>query len=50
MKKFRGIIIKRTDKTVEPNPKTGYPISKFRVRVSNAIPPSHRMLEGNHTM
>lgn len=47
MKKFRGIFIKRTDKTVVPDPKTGtYPFSTFRVRVNNDIVPSHRMLKG----
>ena len=45
MKKFRGIILKRIDKTVLPDPKTDeYPIVTLRVRVSNDIVPSHRML------
>jgi len=47
MKKFRGIIIKRIDKTVEPDPKTKeYPRVALRVRVSNDIVPTHRMLRG----
>ena len=47
MKKFRGILIKRIDKTVQPDPKTGlYPKSTFRCRVNNAIVPGHRMLLG----
>ena len=45
MKKFRGILIKRIDKTVDPDPKTDqYPHISLKVRVSNAIPPTHRML------
>lgn len=45
MKKFRGILIKRIDKTVEPDKKTGlYPHTVFRCRVSNAIVPNHRMM------
>jgi hypothetical protein len=45
MKKFRGIVIKRIDKTVELDQKTKkYPIVTLRVRVSNDIVPSHRML------
>jgi hypothetical protein len=47
MKKFRGIVIKRIDKTVEPDPKTKlYPRVSLRVRVSNNIVPGHRMLLG----
>ena len=46
MKKFRGIIIKRIDKTVELDQKTKqYPIVRLRVRVSNDIVPTHRMLK-----
>lgn len=45
MKKFRGILIRRIDKTVEPDPKTKlYPRVTLRVRVSNYIVPGHRML------
>lgn len=47
MKKFRGILIKRIDKTVQPDAKTGlYPRSWFNCRVSNDIVPGHRMLRG----
>lgn len=46
MKKFRGIIIKRIDKTVELDQKIKqYPIVTIRVRVSNDIAPTHRMLK-----
>lgn len=46
MKKFRGITIKRIDKTVQPDPKTGqYPRVQLRIRVSNAIPTTHRMVK-----
>ena len=45
MKKFRGILVKRIDKTVEPDPKTKqYPRILLRVRVNNDIVPTARML------
>ena len=44
MKQFRGILIKRIDRTVEPDSKTGYPKIRLRVKVSNQIVPSHQML------
>lgn len=46
MNKMKGIFISRIDKTVEPDPKKGYPVKVFRVWVNSAIPNTHRMLEG----
>ena len=47
MKKFRGIFVKRIDKTVEPDKKTGkYPVVTLRVRVSNDILPDDKICQG----
>ena len=46
MKKFRGITIRRIDKTVEPDKKTGkYKVVAFRVRISNDIVPDDRICQ-----
>ena len=46
MKNFRGIFIKRVDRTVEPDPRSKqYPVPVLRVWVNNDIVPSHKMLK-----
>lgn len=49
MKKFRGIVVKRIDKTVEPDSKGIFPRSLFRVKVANDIVPTHRILMEDRT-
>lgn len=43
MRKFRGLIIRRIDKTVQPDKNGKYPLEYFRAKVSNNIPPDHKI-------
>ena len=49
MKKFRGIVIKRRVKYIQPDGSEVYNPVNLRIKISNAIIPGHRMLEGNRT-